>query len=163
MGDYSLLIIKPEILSTKKEVIASLARRGYSVLFEQEFDNWREFAHDYLPKNKPTKYTKDEIDVFLEEYIKNQWGNKYAALIVQHKDGNTLNRLREEKGHFGNYQTKKEDTLRGEFGLGPETNVNFKNAHCVYNGIHTVDDEQALKEHLAFLNIALSYFMPANK
>lgn len=153
MEDYSLLIIKPEILGKKEDVVKSLERRGYEVLSDKECEGWDEFA-------KMT-YTNvlalDEIEAGLKGYVKNNFGFNFHAILVKHKEGNTVERLNNEKGGFLTYQTDESEksTLRGEFGLSGDMNEHYKDKTLVYNGIHTSINEEELQRNIEFLNIVL--------
>ncbi len=149
MKDYSLLIIKPEIMSKKEKIFYSLKRRGYKTLFQREFNNWADFV-----KRVYKEFSAKQILEYLNEYTKNKWGYRFKVLLVSYKEGDTITRLRQDTGNFISYQNKKENTLRAEFGLPRGRNIICEGITFTYNGFHSIASEKELKEELDILGLS---------
>ena len=148
MKDISLVIVKPEIISRTEQVISSLRKRGYDILLQKAYTGWRELA-----KKIYTEFTPEQIKVYLSGYDKHNWNDDYMALIVSHKEGNTLKRLKQEQGNYVAYQTQKENTLRAEFGCLADKNLYFDDITFTYTGIHCSADEKELGLELKLLHL----------
>lgn len=136
-------MIKPEIINRKEEVIKSLLKRGYNIILEKVFENWRSFVKEIY-----TEFAEDEIAFYIKGYDEHKFGDNFTVLILSHNNGNTLHRLNNDKGDFISYQTKKEDTLRSEFGLPEKYNLKYKNIIFTYPGVHSPKDKKELIHHL---------------
>ncbi len=148
MNDFSLLIIKPEILSRENEVIISLKKRGYEVLSKKHYKGWKEIS-----KQIYTELSSEQINAYIEGYNKYGWGDEYVLLVIKHKDGETLQRLNKEKGNFIAYQTKKGDTLRREFGWSSEKNLYANGMTLTYPGVHCPADNKELNRDLKIFKV----------
>ena len=151
MKDFSILIIKPEAIENKEKIIISLNKRGYKIILKKEFTNWRNtMAKIYK------EFSSEEIETYIKGYDQHKFGDKFIILLLTHKKGNTLQRLKEEKGNFINYQKKKENSLRGEFGLPEKYNTKYRGITFVYCGVHCPENEEELELQLKMFDISLS-------
>lgn len=148
MDDFSILIIKPEVIEKKKKIIKSLKKRGYKILLEKEEDNWRNTAKVIYPE-----FSSKQIKTYIQGYNKYNFGNKFTILVLKHKKGDTLEKLKEEQGDFIKYQTQNEKTLRAEFGLPKEYNLQHEEITFVYCGIHCPENKEELKSHIKMFSL----------
>lgn len=146
MKDYSILIIKPEVLDQYKKIVNSLQKRNYQIIKEEKRNDWQETA-----KKIYTEFNRGEINAYLSAYQKNKWSNNFIVVFLKHKNGSTIQRLKNEVGNFKSYQEQKEKTLRAEFGLLKEKNEIYVERIFTYNGFHAVADEKELKSNLTLL------------
>ncbi len=140
MKDFSILIIKPEVIKITEEIIKSINRRGYKIIFRIEKNNWRNTA-----KKIYNEFSPKQIKTYINGYDKHKFGDKFLILALKHQKGSTLKRLNEDKGNFIRYQTENEKTLRAEFGLPKKYNLQHQEITFVYCGIHCPQTEEELK------------------
>jgi len=157
MLDASFLIVKPELISTRGSITAkidgpvakSLTRRGFTPCFNAERSNWQEFTME-IYKNV---LNPEQLNAYLEGYAINCWGSEYSFFIIEHPEGQTMKRLKDEQGSFKGYQEKIETTLRAEFGLPKEFNRSCGEMTLVYSGVHCPGNDSELLNHIKFLNL----------
>lgn len=140
MKDFSILIIKPEVIERIEEIVKSIEKRGYEILLKIEKENWRNTS-----KIIYNEFSQNQIETYIKGYDKYKFGDKFLILVLQHKENNTLERLKRDKGNFIKYQTEAEKTLRAEFGLPKEYNLQHQEITFVYCGIHCPETEEELK------------------
>ena len=149
MKDFSILIIKPEVIDKTKNIEKSIDKRGYKILLKIEKNNWRNTA-----KIIYNEFSPKEIDTYINGYDKHKFGDKFFILVLRHKEGNTLNRLNKDKGNFIKYQIENEKTLRAEFGLQKEYNLQHEDITFVYCGIHCSETEEELKSQIKLFSLS---------
>lgn len=148
MKDFSILIIKPEVIERKEEIVRSIEKKGYKILLKIEKSNWRNTA-----KIIYNEFSPEEIETYIKGYDKHKFGDKFLILVLNHKEDNTLNRLNKDKGNFIKYQTENEKTLRAEFGLSKEYNFQHENITFVYCGIHCPETEEELRYQVKLFSL----------
>ncbi len=153
MKDFSILIIKPEVIEKTEEIEESIKKRGYKIISKIEKDNWRNTA-----KIMYNEFSPKEIDIYIQGYDKHKFGDKFLILVLKHKEGNTLEILNKDKGNFIKYQTKDEKTLRAEFGLPKKYNLQHDNITFVYCGIHCPKNEEERKSQIKLFSLPEEYF-----
>src|SRR3989338_7968611 len=160
MEDYSLLIVRPEAVHLHEEILTALEKRGYLILFKKHIDDWAAVATELYHE-----MSLRHMEAFLDYYEKNQWGNVFIAMVVRHKEGNTLEQLKKDVGSEKEYQHQKEESLRGIFGLSSSFNLSVEHLTFVYNGFHCPTTEKELQESLMTLGIHSTQFSsnPATK
>ncbi len=104
------------------------------------------YFYDY-----PKKYSR----LFREAYKSSPFGERFYVLILKNKYKNSIESLKEDVGNYKHYQTRKENTLRGIYGL-PESN-NYKSGKfkMFFNGFHKVDNTEDFIKHLDILKISI--------
>lgn len=148
--DFSILVVKPEIIGRKKDIVKSLVKRGYKVILEKKVGGWRNAA-----KKLYTEFLPEQIGVYLEGYDKYCFGDAFTVFVLKHKDGDTIRRLKKNEGDFIRYQTQDEKTLRAEFGLPENYNQTHGEITFVYCGFHCPKDENELKSQLELFAISM--------
>ncbi len=148
MKDFSILIIKPEVIEKKEEIEKSIQKRGYEILMKIEKNNWRNTA-----KIIYNEFSPKEIETYIKGYNKHKFGDKFLILVLKHKEGDTLKRLNGDKGNFIKYQTEKEKTLRAEFGLPKDYNLQHENITFIYCGIHCPESKEELKSQVKLFSL----------
>jgi len=154
--NFSLLIVRPEAFLKAKKIKASLQRRKYLILGEKKYDNWK----DIVSQIYKTTFNPQMMDYYLQMYDQYCFGNNFLCYIVSIEGGDTLRKLRKELGNFKSYQTKKEDTLRAEFGLPSDYNGNLGNMIFTFPGLHCPKNKKELRDHLRFFQISFEEGKP---
>ena len=96
------------------------------------------------------EFSDDIIGAYRTLYDKHRLPDDYCLIEVRHGT-DSLQQLSYIKGHFRNYQTQVEDTLRGNFGWPTEYNAVVANTTLVLNGFHAPADDAELKVLQAIL------------
>ncbi|MBW3005156.1 hypothetical protein KY310_04975 [Candidatus Woesearchaeota archaeon] len=141
--DISLIVIKPEIIEDKQDVLDALCSKGYVIVNTRQLRGWRGFIPQIY-----VEFTKDQNDFFARAYDIKGLGDEFFAVVVSHKDGNTIDRLVKDIGNFAAYQKREDESLRGRFGLPEEDNIGSSVLTVVFNGLHKANDAEDLYKHL---------------
>lgn len=156
MSDISLLVVRPEVQLQWSEIAVSLEKRGYSCLGEYRRDDWDVVAAAFYGH----LLIDGQLRAYLQWYVEHGWGFSFLAALVQHQDGDTLQRLVHDKGPLFAYQTGGDrESLRAEFGRGAEFNVQYalstRNGYqfAPYNGFHAPTSEEELRHNLRTLGL----------
>ena len=143
---FSILIIKPESIKREKEIFLFLEKKGYNIIYKKESNNWKNVV-----KKINYKLSKNQFNTYIKGYYKYKFGYKFLILLLIHKESDTFNRLIKDKGNWQTYQNKKEDSLRGKFGLSKKYNLCCDGATIVYCGFHCPKNEEELKTCLELI------------
>ena len=147
MKDFSLIIIRPEIIERRQEVLKFLRAKGYEVLAKKHLSGWRNLA-----RNIYTEFTHQQMSRYLEEFDKNKFSDDYIVVFLKHQAGNTIAKIKEDQGNFKNYQTEEEDTLRCKFGLPSKYNIEIDDVVFTFPGIHCPGNQEELEKHIKLLD-----------
>ena len=152
--DLSLLVIKPESIKSTCKIVQFIKKNNFILQKKILCNDWVSFAR-YIY----TEFEEKELDVYLTAYKKYNFPSNFIVLILQHKNGNTINTLSSIKGHFLNYQINDKNSLRSKFGLNYTWNILCENRIFTLNGIHCVSTKDELLMTIKYLN---SYLFNTN-
>ena len=146
--DIGLLVIKPEAVKKRLRIIKSLSDMGYILLLEKELNNWLDVLDSVHP-DIPASARK----IYKSAYKKYKFGNKYIVLILRHRDGDTINKLIRDKGHYVEYINDSAHSLRGQFGESKKYHLVNGGTKLTFPGIHTSKDREELSRELKIFDI----------
>lgn len=147
--EYSLLVVKPELMATQGAVCESLHRRGFRILWSAQFEDWRAFIRRFYNDMTPPEYA-----AYCNAYKVRGWGFVYQAIALTLNLADPIAALKREQGEYARYQETSETTLRGEFGLSSEYNIVIGTRMLAFNGIHAVRDKRERRRTVCFLAAA---------
>lgn len=150
MNDASLLLIKPEIIQNAAAVQEHIRRRTYVQIGYETQRGWRNVAREiYASVLHATR-----LESFVNAYDMNQFPDTFGLLVLKHPQGGTLQKLKAIQGGFNAYQKQTEDTLRAQFGLRAEHNIEVSSDFTVvFNAVHCPGTLEELKHHVSFFRL----------
>ena len=160
MNDVSLLIVRPEIKGLNL-VRESLDRRGYTIVDDRAQGSWDKVA----PEIYGDVLTSKQLTIYLQGYRTCGWGFEFRSLVLHHQDGDTLERLANDKGLLFAYQTGEDTTsLRAEFGWPARWNRHYpvctqvdsvSNGYSFapYCGFHAPTTPEELEKNMRILGL----------
>ena len=78
-GDITYAMIKPDAITAKEEILQDIERRGFTIIFEQEWQFSNELARNF--------YSEHEGKPFFERLVKQMTAGQVVVLILE-KEGN---------------------------------------------------------------------------
>ena len=78
-GDITYAMIKPDAITAKEEILQDIERRGFTIIFEQEWQFSNELARNF--------YSEHEGKPFFERLVKQMTAGPVVVLILE-KEGN---------------------------------------------------------------------------
>lgn len=154
MQDLSLLFVKPDGMKFYKQIGQEVKRRGYDALFEEQRAGWIPVQTDiYLGQHGQRRTEALNVSYSM------LWSDQFGFYVLLHPEGNTIQRLKKDQGHFNRYQIEDDGSLRRMFGRGAEMNVFFEHGFIIpFNAIHAPDSEAELYRHFDILGLKESQF-----
>ena len=121
------------------------------IIKEFKKNKFSKVVNKFYENDYPERYSK----LFKKSYKESRFGERFYILILRNKYRNSINSLKEDVGNFKLYQTKKEVSLRGIFGLPASQNYKNDKFEMFFNGFHKVDDVEDFIYHINLLRIDL--------
>ncbi len=148
MEDLSLLLVKPEIFGLMPEVKSSVIKRGYEFLLEEDRSGWRRVMKDIYEGQLNQKLFVKYVQAYQQKT------DAFGLFVLRHKDGNTIAHLKNDEGHYRDYQETPDGSLRAEFGLPSLWNIPVDSQYSViFNGLHCPGTLEDLQRHLGILEL----------
>lgn len=147
--DFSILVVKPEVVESAGEILKYVEDRGYVVIKRLSLNKWIEFAEPIY-----NEFDSNDLAVYLLAYHSYSFPDHFVVIILTHKEGNTIEKLKSLQGHYLDYQRRDDPSLRAAFGLDRSFNVYSGDRIFTFSGIHCVTNEIELLSTLEYLQVS---------